>query len=1258
LRIFLSYAHDQSAAIAARLAADLKLHGHEVWFDKHRLRVGNLIDQSIADGIDRVSADPRGRFILLMTPHSVGRSTSYCLDELERARARRLKILLIKIADVESPLRGGRVLSLDMRDCVPLPQREEQYKAKFQELLNALDDDASEPYEGVQARLERYLQPLPHRQEVHHLLNCFHGREWIERDVHKWLASGRKVFWITGTEGVGKSAIAAWLFSRHAGWIFHNFRYGHTDRTDPRKALFTVAWQLTTHVPEYRDRVNRLDLDDLQRQENLATIFERLFKAQLFSLDKPAAPIVVILDAIDEATADGRNPLAAMLGKELTETPDWFRVLLTSRPQEREIREAFEAIKPWELEAGGELNLNDIREYLRAELRPFSGGGEIPRDLVEAITARSEGKFRYVTLIRQALEEKLIRLGEIPALPPGLTPLYREFFERQFPDPDTYRRECRPLVEVICAARSDLTIADIAGVFELGEPSARSRIARLGSLFLSSSGLIRPTHASLRDWLTEHAPDDYMISAERGHSRLAEAGWNAYAKWRAGIGDIGLYFTVHLPAHLAVSGRKEDLAHLLLDASWVRRKLQISDVIALEDDFGMMRGHGEFDWLAGAVQLSAEVISKDASQFVPQLIGRLQAVANREGASGKLQAVVSRLVDEVTEPWLRPLRSGLRPPGTGLIRRWNGHSGAVECMALCESKGWLVSASSDRTVKVWEISSGRLLRALAGHSEHVYSVSVTPDGTRGVSGAADGSARLWDLTTGVELRSLATTGSLALGVKITADGRRVVSATPESVQVWDAETGDLLHSFPGGPHNTNCLELIGGERRAIVALGNGDLVVLDISAGIELRRFRTHVFGVSALAITRDERLAVTASSDLSLMVWDVESGTELRTILAHFERIEAVAVHPDGQRIFSSSGERTLRTWNIATGREQRTLHDHSHAIESIAISRDGKLMITGSTGGVIRVWDLTLTRPVEPPFHHTGSVSCVAVNRAGTLAVTGSVSGDVWVWKFPWRAPVLTLRGHVETIASVCLSNDEKWVLSSSFDGTLRIWHLPLGRELNTLRGHGSHVSGAALSVDGKRAVSTSLDHTRRGWDCETGKELFCSEGHNDQGDMAASDCRLAVSGAWDHSVRVWDMSTGADVQILIGHTSDIRGVAISPDGRRVVSSSHDRTLRVWDVASGTAVLTIDKLPFVPSGVVIHAEQPWIAFSAGGGNLQVRNLETGAIIAETWFDAAASCCAFAGDNRLVAGDGEGQLHVLSLEDELDSVRSRHDQP
>ena len=208
-RIFISYGHDEHASLALRLRDDLEDRGHLAWLDEGRLLPGYDREQDIDEGLHWVAdARPDAAVLLLMRPYSVRRPDGYCLNEIARAVSLGLRIIPVMGADCEPPLSICRIQWLDMRDCVPVAEKEERYEAKFDRLIQALEGDRLD-FEGAQSRLLDTLQPIRFSADILDLLEDFTGREWVFEEVDAWLRgeSDEKVLWISGDPGVGKSTI-------------------------------------------------------------------------------------------------------------------------------------------------------------------------------------------------------------------------------------------------------------------------------------------------------------------------------------------------------------------------------------------------------------------------------------------------------------------------------------------------------------------------------------------------------------------------------------------------------------------------------------------------------------------------------------------------------------------------------------------------------------------------------------------------------------------------------------------------------------------------------------------------------------------------------------------------------------------------------------------------------------------------------------------------------------------------------------------
>jgi len=559
MRIFLSYGRDKYASLAVRIKHDLQALGHEVWFDLERLKPGGDWERYIEEGFEFASKDSEsGRFLLLMTPHSVRRpdpsapnrrSYSYCLNEVARAYSRNLPIIPVMVADVEPPLSICSLKWLDMRQCFPAEQHEERYKKQFGQLLVGLEKLV--PFEGIQQRLQSRLNPITYVEDlVRHRLR-FTGREWVMNEVEGWLRSSRRVLWITGEAGVGKSAIAAWLCDKRPEIAAYHFcRFGNTERTDARRILFPVAFQLATQIPVFWDRLNASALDEIAVETNVPAIFDQLLANRLNdAVPLTDKPHVLLIDGLDEATSTGKNELASLIAHEFNRLPSWLRLIVTSRPYEKEINFALQALDPWKLDAGREENVRDIREYLERELRPFTGNGAPSEAVVEQIVKKSEGLFLYVSWVRRELEDGHLSLQDVEKFPQGLGGIYAEFFQRYFPDLYEYETVCRPALEAICAVREPIERSSLASLLERSEYEMRQLMARLGSLFPVVDGRVRPFHHSVRDWLVD--PDrsaDYWIDVSAQEERLADLAWQEY---QAGVNKMGKYCIKYVPSHLA-----------------------------------------------------------------------------------------------------------------------------------------------------------------------------------------------------------------------------------------------------------------------------------------------------------------------------------------------------------------------------------------------------------------------------------------------------------------------------------------------------------------------------------------------------------------------------------------------------------------------------------------------------------------------------------------------------------------------------------
>lgn len=599
-RIFLSYGHDRYMEAAIRIKEDLAARGHEVWFDADRLTPGSDWEHHIEEGLRRVSEDRNtGRFLLLMTPHSVRRPDGFCLNELARAIALNLRIIPVMLSWCEPPLSICRTQWLDMQDCMPPAEHVDQYRKQLGLLIDAIESDAA-TFQGFQAILFNALKPLSFDAEIKQNLGHFTGRKWVFDAIEQWLSDpeAQRIFWITGNPGVGKTSISAWLCANGRDVsAFHFCRNDNAMKIDPRRCIMSLAYQLSTQLPDYAGRLHDVALNEMESLD-ARSLFDLLIIQPLSSIEHAGHTVVILIDALDEASIKGKNEIATFLSMEFERTPQWLRLIVTSRP-DPEVMGSLQAYTPFRLDEAGR-NRQDIFEYLRGEL-----GKEVSDDVVNNIAEKCDGTFLYAEWVLKELKFKRLSLDRLDDFPIGLGGIYLKFFTRQFPQLSSWEALVRPALEAVAASRMPLQMRTLSALFGWNVHQERIFGKSMGSLFTIDSDGIRPFHKSVMEWLTnEEKQDPYFVSAAEGHKLLAAYAYKAYADnaWQDPL-------VKYAPDHLCMAKDNVRLLAVLKDIAFMRHLWE-------QDRFELLRQWTFIEAMAGMSMTGVyDGLSEDAPEI-------------------------------------------------------------------------------------------------------------------------------------------------------------------------------------------------------------------------------------------------------------------------------------------------------------------------------------------------------------------------------------------------------------------------------------------------------------------------------------------------------------------------------------------------------------------------------------------------------------------------------------------------------------------
>ena len=184
----------------------------------------------------------------------------------------------------------------------------------------------------------------------------------------------------------------------------------------------------------------------------------------------------------------------------------------------------------------------------------------------------------------------------------------------------------------------------------------------------------------------------------------------------------------------------------------------------------------------------------------------------------------------------RPRASGMRARARS-SRCSSGHDDLVDSAAYSPDGTRIVTASNDKTARIWDARTGAQLAVLSGHGDIVYSAAYSPDGTRIVTASRDKTARIWDARTGAQLAVLSGHGDHVDSAAYSPDGTRIVTASDDkTARIWDAAHGAQLAVLSGHGDLVEFRRLLARRHTHRHRIGRQDRADLGCAHGRSARR--------------------------------------------------------------------------------------------------------------------------------------------------------------------------------------------------------------------------------------------------------------------------------------------------------------------------------------------------------------------------------------------------------------------------------------
>lgn len=1266
-KIFISYGRKDAEDLAIRISDDLAAIGHDVWLDKKQIITGKSWEDQVENAI--LSHEI---FISLLSPHAVRRPDGVCLDEICMARFHNRKIIPVMVFNCRPPLSIYRLDWVDFQNW----SLEQNYNRALSRILKAIRDEAK--VEGSFAGVFSKLKPLDFGVDLSRLTKDFTGRQWFFSEFDTWVKqSAGKVLIIAGDPGIGKSAVMAQLASRHPQVMaFHFCISSLADSINPVVFVKSIASQLATQIPDYHEAIKQIDYELLTRLD-AGTLFRRLIVDPIKSI-KLTEPVLILIDALDEAWSDTPGNIVRLLHERIEDLPDQVKIIVSSR-KNPDIFDLLSKYKPHEIDPVCPGNIHDISEYLDHKFHTRNITGQINgsetdiQKIKDLILTKSEGNFLYIKQFIYGVETEQIDINNPSSFPDGLIGIYITFFDRIFSGKENFD-DFRSVLEVISCLKQPFTARELAPILQASEFDIRRKMQSLAAFFPERNKHYYPYHKSVTDWLTGAAGTGrkYLLDIDKGRKTVCEFLLRRYSQ-----GDHNTYLLTYLPSHLIEAEMFNELVTLLSDLDFIIHKCSQSMVYELIRDY-----NAAFEFLPEArdITKTEREYLDQISRYTRQLVENPEKMQNKSITinsitprnHNQILAEINRIKTTPTNRDILMLFRQFLDAQSHLLFRYGKLDGYLLQQAFnyagsgpfADRVDDYIRGSSNVKMLFTPDQRGEFnpfnpcLRVLQAHSERVLGVSITADGRHAVTGSNDNTLILWDLQSGECLKT----------IKPHTDYLKNLDATPD----------------------LNMIVTSGGSQDPVIRMWSyKDLESRGSLAG--------HTDRINDLRITPDGHFAISGSSDMSVRVWDIVKGECIANFSKHTSDVVCVDISLDGKTGVSGGYDNAIYVWDITGKRCIRSFKDNEDLGYAVKLSIDNKILFTccgyddRNIKVAIKVWDMSSGECIKTLLGHEYAINCLETTYDGKYLVSASMDKTIKVWDLHTFQCIKTIEGHIGPVVSLKITPDMKYIISGGggkYDNTVRVWDifksklptvipdlcrninhiiLPVsgnyilntsrkivqlrdpktGRIINELTGHKAHIKQLSVDTTGTRIITASLDKTIRLWDSATGKCTDILEGHTDGilNFCVSKDQTKLISCGWDKLVIEWDLDRKNIVRVYSGHDNPVVHIAFFNNDTCLVSIASDHILKIWDTTTGGCMETIGSLKNISTGFTIDSKN-LLYMGCADGSIQCLNLSAPGVVREfSGHTEMVNCLELIEDeNMLFSGSGNNSIRQWNL--------------
>lgn len=515
-----------------------------------------------------------------------------------------------------------------------------------------------------------------------------------------------------------------------------------------------------------------------------------------------------------------------------------------------------------------------------------------------------------------------------------------------------------------------------------------------------------------------------------------------------------------------------------------------------------------------------------------------------------------------------------------------GQTGKIFALTTSGDGKTLASLSAeDRTIKLWDATTGRELRTFTADKGFFASFAFSPDGKTLATGNAyqDSQSQtrveltVWDVKSGLAIKSFDDWGEDShpgiADIAFSRDGKFLASVVGRAeanydnigkygkrLVVRDLETGKQWRIFSAEKNFR--APVFSADGKSLIVADDKVIKFIDLATGKTAKKLEGHTDSILAVALSPDGQFVATASKDDTARLWSAEQiGAAKFTFAANAKDVKDIAFSPDGKTVLTAGEDGAIRFWNAPDGALNGTVTPPEKSIYAVAFALGGQFFASAHDDGVIKLWNAESTKERRTLSRQTEPVKRLFFDPADGQLIGSTVGGSQ-----RWQIERMRLSSYgtlAQNLAGFLSSfGDNGYSLTPNFsviaylnpqEKTISVRRLDAKQAVDAPDLPGEYVWLARLAAqiqDPKLEIKLK--------NLPVGKAENSSISH-----LAISDDGKTVIAAGEAGIKVWNAADGGGKAFQSGSFS-VSSLSLNANGTQAAIGNNFGAVGIWNIAA----------------------------------------------------------------------------------------------